>query len=135
MRVPCHPLKATDHAHSILLSFTQLLGKTLAIDQVKVKVREGRWPRLRGQDPFRSTCFLNFFFSPRARDRREENSGTQSSARKKRGRGPGRPTYLQLQAGQWTNFHVINHEPTPYSDAHVYAPYNLTQATAFSYTT
>jgi hypothetical protein len=69
-------------------------------------------------DPFASTYFLTFFspqtFFSRAQDQRGKNSETQSG---KKG---------ELPIGQWVNFRVSNHEQTPYSDAHVCAPYNLT---------
>jgi hypothetical protein len=107
------------------LLFTQLLRKTSVVDRVKVK-GQGRMVGAWRPSPFCSTCFLTFFsaptFFPRARDRRGENSETQSSQEKGPGSGSTHP--YQLQTGRWMNFRVIDHEPTPYSDAHVCAPSN-----------
>jgi hypothetical protein len=38
----------------------------------------------------------------------------------------------QLSTGRWMDFLEVNHEQTPYSDAHLCVPYNLIQATAFT---
>jgi hypothetical protein len=41
MRVPCHPLTATNHGHTHILLFTHLLRKTSVIGSIKVKDKVG----------------------------------------------------------------------------------------------
>jgi hypothetical protein len=135
MCVSYHPLKATDHGHTKLLMYTHLLRKTSVIDRVKVE-RGGLGDRARKVAPVCLACFSTFF-SPRTffsqeLEASEEKILKRNSAWKKGAGGQSRPHPYQLPTGRWMNLFVIDHEPTPYSDAHVCASCNLINAHAFA---
>jgi hypothetical protein len=81
-----HPMKATDYGHTILLFFTQLLKN---IGHRSSQIGRGGLGE-RGRDPFRSTCFLTFFFLHGFFFR-------DAIQAREKGRDPGRFTYINFQ--------------------------------------
>jgi hypothetical protein len=120
--------KEHTRVHPGMAFVQELLRKTSVIDLIKFKARKvGGGISL---DLLPDFFYPNFFSLSSRSVKRKFRNATQ--LRKKRGTGIRVDhIHLQLQTGRWMNLLVIDHEPTPSSDAHVCAPCNLIKATAF----
>jgi hypothetical protein len=93
--------------------FNFCLGKASIIGSIKVQGGGGgSSDRLGGRVPFAPTRFL-IFFPP------SEERFLKRNQKQKKGRGVGSTTQHRLSTDRWMTFPVIDHEQTPYSDAHV----------------